>query len=255
MTTRLAAQIPAAAARGARAHRAAVRAAAARPVAQHRHHGGGARHRRDGAQSLHRLYRPGLVRPRRLVRHRRLCRRADPAATGSAARSGCRCCCRWSSSPSSSTVVGVIILRRRGVYFSLLTLALAALTYTIAFRWTAVTGGEDGLGGLKRGSIGPFSLDNALTYYIVVARDRPRRALSAAAAGALAVRPCAGGDPREPAARHVPGLSGRALQARRVRDLGRGDRASPARCSASRTISSRPKRSRCRSPANCWRWS
>ena len=32
-----------------------------------------------------------------------------------------------------------------------------------------MTGGEDGLGGLKRGSIGPFSLDNALTYYIVVA--------------------------------------------------------------------------------------
>ena len=67
-----------------------------------------------------------------------------------------------------STFVGIIILRRRGVYFSLLTLALSALTYTIAFRWTAVTGGEDGLGGLKRGSFGPFSLDNALNYYIVV---------------------------------------------------------------------------------------
>jgi branched-chain amino acid transport system ATP-binding protein len=68
-----------------------------------------------------------------------------------------------------SAVVGTIILRRRGVYFSLLTLALAALTYTTAFRWSNVTGGEDGLGGLKRGSIGPFSLDNALTYYIMVA--------------------------------------------------------------------------------------
>ncbi|MDI1262408.1 MAG: branched-chain amino acid ABC transporter ATP-binding protein/permease [bacterium] len=67
-----------------------------------------------------------------------------------------------------SAFVGIIILRRRGVYFSLLTLALSALAYTIAFRWTAVTGGEDGLGGLKRGSIGPFSLDNALSYYIVV---------------------------------------------------------------------------------------
>ncbi len=67
-----------------------------------------------------------------------------------------------------STFVGIVILRRRGVYFSLLTLALSALTYTIAFRWTAVTGGEDGLGGLKRGSIGPFSLDSALNYYIVV---------------------------------------------------------------------------------------
>ncbi|MGL5733610.1 MAG: ABC transporter permease subunit, partial [Beijerinckiaceae bacterium] len=36
---------------------------------------------------------------------------------------------------------GALILRRRGVYFSLLTLALSAMLYTIAFRWTAVTGG------------------------------------------------------------------------------------------------------------------
>jgi branched-chain amino acid transport system ATP-binding protein/branched-chain amino acid transport system permease protein len=69
----------------------------------------------------------------------------------------------------ASTLVGIIILRRRGVYFSLLTLALAALTYTTAFRWSEVTGGEDGLGGLKRGNLGPFNLDNTLTYYVVVA--------------------------------------------------------------------------------------
>jgi ABC-type branched-subunit amino acid transport system ATPase component/ABC-type branched-subunit amino acid transport system permease subunit len=69
----------------------------------------------------------------------------------------------------SSAVAGALILRRRGVYFSLLTLALAALTYTTAFRWSEVTGGEDGLGGLKRGSIFGLSLDDALAYYIVVA--------------------------------------------------------------------------------------
>ena len=69
----------------------------------------------------------------------------------------------------AATIIGAIILRRRGVYFSLLTLALAALTYTIAFRWSEVTGGEDGLGGLKRGSIGPFNLDSAVAYYVVVA--------------------------------------------------------------------------------------
>src|SRR5450830_741199 len=68
-----------------------------------------------------------------------------------------------------STAVGILLLRRRGVYFSLLTLALAALTYTVAFRWSEVTGGEDGLGGLKRGTTGPISLDDALAYYIVVA--------------------------------------------------------------------------------------
>jgi branched-chain amino acid transport system ATP-binding protein len=69
----------------------------------------------------------------------------------------------------SSAIVGIIILRRRGVYFSLLTLAFAALTYTVAFRWSEVTGGEDGLGGLKRGSIGAISLDGALAYYVTVA--------------------------------------------------------------------------------------
>jgi branched-chain amino acid transport system ATP-binding protein len=68
-----------------------------------------------------------------------------------------------------SLVVGFLILRRRGVYFSLLTLALSALTYTIAFRWTDVTGGEDGLGDLKRGSIGPIDLDEARAYYLLVA--------------------------------------------------------------------------------------
>ena len=68
-----------------------------------------------------------------------------------------------------STVVGILILRRRGVYFSLLTLALCALTYAIAFRWTALTGGEDGMGGLERGRIGPVSLDNAFAYYALVA--------------------------------------------------------------------------------------
>jgi ABC-type branched-subunit amino acid transport system ATPase component/ABC-type branched-subunit amino acid transport system permease subunit len=69
----------------------------------------------------------------------------------------------------SSAITGILILRRRGVYFSLLTLALSALAYTTAFRWSNVTGGEDGLGGLQRGRIGSISLDDALAYYIVVA--------------------------------------------------------------------------------------
>src|ERR1700694_5237486 len=41
-------------------------------------------------------------------------------------------------------LAGFLILRRRGVYFSLLTLALSAMLFAIAFRWTAVTGGETG---------------------------------------------------------------------------------------------------------------
>lgn len=66
-------------------------------------------------------------------------------------------------------VVGFLILRRKGVYFSLLTLALCALTFAVAFRWTAVTGGEGGLGGLERHTLGPLKLDDHLTYYALVA--------------------------------------------------------------------------------------
>ena len=67
-----------------------------------------------------------------------------------------------------SAVVGVLILRRRGVYFSLLTLALAALTYAIAFRWTELTGGENGLGGLERGGIGPIDLGDSLAFHLTI---------------------------------------------------------------------------------------
>jgi ABC-type branched-subunit amino acid transport system ATPase component/ABC-type branched-subunit amino acid transport system permease subunit len=68
-----------------------------------------------------------------------------------------------------SLLVGVLILRRRGVYFALLTLAFVALTYAIAFRWTELTGGEDGLGGLQRGGFAAIPLDNADVYYALVA--------------------------------------------------------------------------------------
>ncbi len=63
-------------------------------------------------------------------------------------------------------VVGFLILRRRGVYFSLLTLALSALTYAIAFRWTALTGGEGGLGGVERS---PALLDDHIAFYVFTA--------------------------------------------------------------------------------------
>jgi ABC-type branched-subunit amino acid transport system ATPase component/ABC-type branched-subunit amino acid transport system permease subunit len=68
-----------------------------------------------------------------------------------------------------SLVVGALILRRRGVYFALLTLAFVALTYTVAFRWTELTGGEDGLGGLSRGGLAALRLDDANVYYAFVA--------------------------------------------------------------------------------------
>ncbi|EJN09352.1 branched-chain amino acid ABC transporter ATP-binding protein/permease [Herbaspirillum sp. YR522] len=68
----------------------------------------------------------------------------------------------------TSLVVGFLILRRRGVYFSLLTLALSALTFAVAYRWTDFTGGESGLGGVTRGPVAGIDLDAALPYLVFV---------------------------------------------------------------------------------------
>jgi branched-chain amino acid transport system permease protein len=59
-----------------------------------------------------------------------------------------------------------------GVSFSMLTLAFAQLLYAIAFKWTSVTGGSDGLAGIPRRP-GPFGLTILTSktgfYYFVLA--------------------------------------------------------------------------------------
>jgi ABC-type branched-subunit amino acid transport system ATPase component/ABC-type branched-subunit amino acid transport system permease subunit len=68
-----------------------------------------------------------------------------------------------------SWVFGFLILRRRGVYFSLLTLALCAMLYAVAFRWTDLTGGENGLGGIVRPKLAGYSFENTTGFYVMVA--------------------------------------------------------------------------------------
>ncbi len=68
-----------------------------------------------------------------------------------------------------STAFGALILRRRGVYFSLLTLALSAMLFVVAFRWTDVTGGENGLGGITRPEYFGWNLERSTNFYWFVA--------------------------------------------------------------------------------------
>ncbi len=46
--------------------------------------------------------------------------------------------------------IGAMIVRLRGVYFAMVTIAFGQVFYFIAFRWSSVTGGDDGLTGWKR---------------------------------------------------------------------------------------------------------
>ena len=68
-----------------------------------------------------------------------------------------------------ASLSGALILRRRGVYFSLLTLALTALLFTVGYRWTELTGGESGLGGVTRSTVLGVDLERDGNYYCVVA--------------------------------------------------------------------------------------
>jgi branched-chain amino acid transport system ATP-binding protein len=68
-----------------------------------------------------------------------------------------------------AALLGALILRRRGVYFSLLTLALTALLFAVAYRWTAFTGGESGLGGVVRATMLGIDLSSDWPYYWLTA--------------------------------------------------------------------------------------
>jgi ABC-type branched-subunit amino acid transport system ATPase component/ABC-type branched-subunit amino acid transport system permease subunit len=69
----------------------------------------------------------------------------------------------------ASFLLGGLILRRRGVYFSLLTLALTALLFAVAYRWTEFTGGESGLGGVTRASVLGVDFERDRAFYALTA--------------------------------------------------------------------------------------
>ena len=64
--------------------------------------------------------------------------------------------------------VGLLAIRRQGIYFAMVTLAMAQMFYFV-FLQAPFTGGEDGLQGVPRGQLlGLISLENDLSLYFVV---------------------------------------------------------------------------------------
>src|SRR5438132_6423859 len=74
----------------------------------------------------------------------------------------------------AGAILGALIVRRRGVYFAMVTIAFGQVFYFIAFRWNTLTGGDDGLSGFKRQPLHLGSLtldilnDATLFYYFVL---------------------------------------------------------------------------------------
>ena len=70
-------------------------------------------------------------------------------------------------------ILGLLLVRRRGVYFAMVTIAFGQVFYYIAFQWSSLTGGDDGLRGFHRQPLdfGFFKLDilgNDLAFYYFV---------------------------------------------------------------------------------------
>lgn len=71
-------------------------------------------------------------------------------------------------------VVGVMSVRRTGIYFMMLTFAFNQMIYYLAYSWHSVTGGEDGLGGIRRPDLtipglGTIDFSSHLNFYILTA--------------------------------------------------------------------------------------
>ncbi|MGA9014222.1 MAG: branched-chain amino acid ABC transporter permease [Acetobacteraceae bacterium] len=70
----------------------------------------------------------------------------------------------------AGTLFGLLIVRRRGVYFAMVTVAFGQVAFYIAYSWNDLTGGYDGLRGFVRAPIdlGPVVIDiasNPNTFY------------------------------------------------------------------------------------------
>ena len=69
---------------------------------------------------------------------------------------------------SLSALVGALAVRRSGIYFAMITLALAEIQYFLAFQFVDLTGGENGLNVGTRGTLFGLPLENDFVYYYLV---------------------------------------------------------------------------------------
>src|SRR5256886_13583502 len=69
---------------------------------------------------------------------------------------------------ASAALVGYLCVQRSGLYFIMLTFALNQLFYFVAYQWTSVTGGEDGMPGIPRPAFLGIDFREPLPYYVFV---------------------------------------------------------------------------------------
>ena len=72
----------------------------------------------------------------------------------------------------AATLLGPLVMKKRGIYFAMITIAFGQMFYFVAVRWNNFTGGEDGLSGFSRQPLalpgGSLVLTSVPFYYFVL---------------------------------------------------------------------------------------
>jgi branched-chain amino acid transport system permease protein len=72
----------------------------------------------------------------------------------------------------AALIIGYLTIRTSGIYFLMLTLAFAQVLYAVAFKWTPVTGGSNGLSGIPRPALGIIAgggeLNDPVRFYLFI---------------------------------------------------------------------------------------
>jgi branched-chain amino acid transport system permease protein len=77
----------------------------------------------------------------------------------------------WSTAlaAGSSAAVAVLPLRASGIYFLMITLAIAMCVWGLAYRWVSLTGGDNGITGIPRPDLGlPWAMSDPVYFYYLI---------------------------------------------------------------------------------------
>ena len=159
--------------------------------------------------------------------HRRLHHR--PCRQGLGLDAGARHPRRHRGRRRCSAGFGWLAIRRQGIYFAMVTLALAQMVYFVASQAQVHRRRGRHPGGAARHLFGAHRSQRAARDVLFRAGRLPGRLRHHLPHHPFALRPGAEGDPRERAARHLAGLQDRALQARSPSSSRRRWPGSPAR--------------------------
>ncbi len=58
-----------------------------------------------------------------------------------------------------------LAIRRRGIYFAMITLAFGQMVFYVINEWRSLTGGENGIQGIPRQAIGGLNISSSMVYY------------------------------------------------------------------------------------------